>query len=306
MFPLAGVLPLWLAKEAGIFARNGLDVQAVRVHAAVGVMALMSGELQFVLASGPVVIDSAPCAAQVPSMSPAACQHLTHALHPARSKPPNDLKAPLWDCRAFRGANAAATRFALQASAIWRPLPGSAYCSARLFLKLRAVLAFMLPTPSRTTSCVGSEDRCLPVDLISGRAAVLTLCGFSSSVLHFSTRTAAYALAAKFLRHVGAGGLLPSTEGVRDEVVLSGKLPAGTVAAMTGFSGTAKSAEHECGVLPLPGVVAEQQRFIGRMMGTDEPVSQRPPPFFAASAFGAAASMNSVLGATLQAVPRDW
>mgnify|MGYP003694023471 CR=1 FL=1 len=55
----AGVLPLWLAKEAGIFARNGLDVQAVRVHASVGVMALMSGELQFVLASGPVVVDSA-------------------------------------------------------------------------------------------------------------------------------------------------------------------------------------------------------------------------------------------------------
>src|SRR6185295_17713913 len=55
----AGVLPLWLAKEAGIFARNGLEVQAVRVHAAVGVMALVSGELQFVLASGPVVVDSA-------------------------------------------------------------------------------------------------------------------------------------------------------------------------------------------------------------------------------------------------------
>jgi ABC-type nitrate/sulfonate/bicarbonate transport system substrate-binding protein len=32
----AGVLPLWLAKEAGIFARNGLDVQAVRVHAGGG------------------------------------------------------------------------------------------------------------------------------------------------------------------------------------------------------------------------------------------------------------------------------
>ena len=55
----AGVLPLWLAREAGIFARNGLDVQAVRVHASVGVMALMSGELQFVLASGPVVVESA-------------------------------------------------------------------------------------------------------------------------------------------------------------------------------------------------------------------------------------------------------
>jgi ABC-type nitrate/sulfonate/bicarbonate transport system substrate-binding protein len=55
----AGVLPLWIAKDTGIFARNGLDVQAVRVHASVGVMALLSGELQFVLASGPVVVESA-------------------------------------------------------------------------------------------------------------------------------------------------------------------------------------------------------------------------------------------------------
>ena len=42
----AGVLPLWVAKDTGIFARNGLEVQAVRVHASVGVMALLSGELQ--------------------------------------------------------------------------------------------------------------------------------------------------------------------------------------------------------------------------------------------------------------------
>ena len=55
----AGVLPLWIAKDTGIFARNGLEVQAVRVHASVGVMALLSGELQFVLASGPVVVESA-------------------------------------------------------------------------------------------------------------------------------------------------------------------------------------------------------------------------------------------------------
>ena len=55
----AAVLPLWIAKDTGIFARNGLEVQAVRVHASVGVMALLSGELQFVLASGPVVVESA-------------------------------------------------------------------------------------------------------------------------------------------------------------------------------------------------------------------------------------------------------
>ena len=55
----AGVLPLWMAKETGIFTRNGLEVQAVRVHVSVGVMALLSGELQFVLASGPAVVESA-------------------------------------------------------------------------------------------------------------------------------------------------------------------------------------------------------------------------------------------------------
>jgi ABC-type nitrate/sulfonate/bicarbonate transport system substrate-binding protein len=54
----AAVLPLWIAKDTGIFARNELEVQAVRVHASVGVMALLSGELQFVLASGPVVVES--------------------------------------------------------------------------------------------------------------------------------------------------------------------------------------------------------------------------------------------------------
>ena len=46
-------------RSTGPPPRNGLDVQAVRVHASVGVMALMSGELQFVQASGPVVVESA-------------------------------------------------------------------------------------------------------------------------------------------------------------------------------------------------------------------------------------------------------
>ena len=32
----AAVLPLWIAKDTGIFARNGLEVQAMRVHASVG------------------------------------------------------------------------------------------------------------------------------------------------------------------------------------------------------------------------------------------------------------------------------
>ena len=35
-------LPVWIAKEAGIFSRNGLDVQLIRAQAATSVMALLS------------------------------------------------------------------------------------------------------------------------------------------------------------------------------------------------------------------------------------------------------------------------
>jgi ABC-type nitrate/sulfonate/bicarbonate transport system substrate-binding protein len=69
----AAVLPLWIAKDTGIFARNGLDVQAVRVHASVGVMALLSGELQFVLARDRWW-SKARCAAPTQCTLPAACR----------------------------------------------------------------------------------------------------------------------------------------------------------------------------------------------------------------------------------------
>ena len=53
-----GSLATWLAKETGIFARNGLDAELIRVRTTIGVMALLSGELDFIQASGPVVVES--------------------------------------------------------------------------------------------------------------------------------------------------------------------------------------------------------------------------------------------------------
>jgi NitT/TauT family transport system substrate-binding protein len=110
----AGVLPLWLAKEAGIFARNGLDVQAVRVHAAVGVMALMSGELQFVLASGPVVVDSALRGSSAVYVAGGMSTLDFVLVTRPEIKTPEQLKGATVGLSAFRGANPAATRFALQ------------------------------------------------------------------------------------------------------------------------------------------------------------------------------------------------
>jgi len=110
----AGVLPLWIAKDAGIFARNGLDVQAVRVHAAVGVMALMSGELQFVMASGPVVIDSALRGSGTVYVAGGMSTLDFVLITRPEIKSAEQLKGGTVGLSAFRGANPAATRFALQ------------------------------------------------------------------------------------------------------------------------------------------------------------------------------------------------
>lgn len=49
-------LPMWFAKETGIFARNGLDVQVIRAQAAVATMSLISGEVGFIQAAAPAVV----------------------------------------------------------------------------------------------------------------------------------------------------------------------------------------------------------------------------------------------------------
>jgi NitT/TauT family transport system substrate-binding protein len=110
----AGVLPLWLAKEAGIFVRNGLDVQAVRVHASVGVMALMSGELQFVLISGPVAVESALRGSNMVYVAGGMSTLDFVLVTRPEIKSAEQLKGGIVGLSAIRGANPTATRFALQ------------------------------------------------------------------------------------------------------------------------------------------------------------------------------------------------
>src|ERR1043166_1535871 len=51
--------PSYIAKDSGIFARNGLDVQVVRGTSSIATMALISGELGIIEIAGPTVIRSA-------------------------------------------------------------------------------------------------------------------------------------------------------------------------------------------------------------------------------------------------------
>ncbi len=52
-------LPLWMAKEKGIFARNGLDVQAVLLTGNAPMMALISGDTPITQVAGIGVVNSA-------------------------------------------------------------------------------------------------------------------------------------------------------------------------------------------------------------------------------------------------------
>jgi NitT/TauT family transport system substrate-binding protein len=163
----AGVLPLWLAKEAGIFARNGLDVQAVRVHAAVGVMALMSGELQFVLISGPVAVESALRGSNMVYVAGGMSTLDFVLVTRPEIKTAEQLKGGTVGLSAIRGANPTATRFALQklglapkevslqvkASMRWRMSPNSACRSC--------ISAWPPPAPSSGTdriSCAATSN----------------------------------------------------------------------------------------------------------------------------------------------------
>jgi NitT/TauT family transport system substrate-binding protein len=53
-----GSLPVWIAKESGLYLRNGLDVQLLRVTGNVAVMALVSGEVNIGLMGGSAAITS--------------------------------------------------------------------------------------------------------------------------------------------------------------------------------------------------------------------------------------------------------
>jgi NitT/TauT family transport system substrate-binding protein len=52
-------LPAWVAKEAGIFNKNGLDVQLVYADGNVAVMGLLSGNFAISQVAGPAVVNSA-------------------------------------------------------------------------------------------------------------------------------------------------------------------------------------------------------------------------------------------------------
>ena len=109
-----GSLVTWLAREAGIFAKNGLDADLVRVRTTIGVMALLSGELDFIQASGPVVIESSLRGSDLTYIAGGMSTLDFIFMSQPEIKTAEMLKGGIVGLASIRGASLVATEFALQ------------------------------------------------------------------------------------------------------------------------------------------------------------------------------------------------
>jgi NitT/TauT family transport system substrate-binding protein len=109
-----GSLVTWLARESGIFAKNGLDADLVRVRTTIGVMALLSGELDFIQASGPVVIESSLRGSDLVYIAGGMATLDFIFMSQPEIKTAEMLKGGVVGLASIRGASLVATEFALQ------------------------------------------------------------------------------------------------------------------------------------------------------------------------------------------------
>ncbi|HWO43589.1 MAG TPA: ABC transporter substrate-binding protein [Candidatus Eisenbacteria bacterium] len=109
-----GSLATWIARESGIFAKNGLDVQLVRTRSTIGVMALLSGELDFIQASGPVVVESSLRGSDLVYVAGGMATLDFIFMSQPEIKTAERLKGGVIGLASIRGASLVATEFALQ------------------------------------------------------------------------------------------------------------------------------------------------------------------------------------------------
>jgi ABC-type nitrate/sulfonate/bicarbonate transport system substrate-binding protein len=109
-----GSLATWLARDTGIFAKNGLDIELVRTRTTVGVMALLSGELDFIQASGPVVIESNLRGTDLVYVAGGMATLDFIFMSQPEIKSDEMLKGGVVGLASIRGASLVATEFALE------------------------------------------------------------------------------------------------------------------------------------------------------------------------------------------------
>ena len=107
-------LPSYIARDSGIFARNGLDVQVVRGTSSIATMALISGELGIIEIAGPSIVRSSLRGADVVFVA-AGVVTLNYWLMAAKHiKTAEQLKGGIIGSSDLSGSSFIAIQFALR------------------------------------------------------------------------------------------------------------------------------------------------------------------------------------------------
>lgn len=108
-------LQVFVAKETGIFARNGLDVQLVRIAGNVAVMALLAGEVDVNGQVGGSVVIASDLGGSNTAMIAAGVVASDYVLVSQRGiKTPKQLKGGILGVSSFSGSSMLSTQFVLR------------------------------------------------------------------------------------------------------------------------------------------------------------------------------------------------
>jgi len=109
-----GSLPVWIAQESGLYARNGLDVQLLRVTGNVAVMALVSGEVNVGLMGGSAAIASNLGGSDAVMVAAGQVSTDYSLVANSKVKTAQELKGGIVGVASIVGSSMTATLYALQ------------------------------------------------------------------------------------------------------------------------------------------------------------------------------------------------
>ncbi len=110
---IASNVPLWVAKDAGIFERNGLDVDVVLIESTKGIPALLTGDTRFAHIGGSEVLSAAAAGADLVVLGGTVSIWPYVLLVAPEIKKPEDLKGKTLAIAGVGGSYDIAARVAL-------------------------------------------------------------------------------------------------------------------------------------------------------------------------------------------------
>lgn len=109
-----GALPVWIAKESGLYAKNGLDIQLIRVTGNVAVMAVVANEVNIAFMGGTAAITSNLAGSDAVMVAAGEIATDYSLIVSPKIKSPEQLKGAVVGIASVVGSATTATLYGLQ------------------------------------------------------------------------------------------------------------------------------------------------------------------------------------------------